>query len=117
MKFFTYIGKSCRLGRWGEVKRGDPIAMSNAEAAYVERVGSKDFKPLKVDSLPAGAAPNLVREADPGRVEMMDFREMSWNDLANYCAKLKIPFSIKSSKAGLIQSIMQQRRNPQQKAA
>jgi len=136
MNKYIYDGADINLGRFGAVRKGDVLLLTDREADTVDR--DKRFKPVRGTEPKAGqfvpvtdkmtpeqrAAAEASNKAEKERldelskannaatVEVNELREKSWSELVEVAEKInaegktKIEFSKRTSKAALIRDIM-----------
>lgn len=92
MQAFVFNGNNVNLGRFGAVKLGDPIMLTEREAAAVVDAHDDRFVPLELGQqlLTKGSSkdPNetsrrdrLAQECDKGHVAELELKEMSGENI------------------------------------
>jgi hypothetical protein len=112
MKLYIWQGDERNLGRFGAVKKGDPLAMTEAEAAYVEQHKDKNYRRAKGQEVIAADAPEHLRKAaDTAVISALELRQLNHDGLVKRCERMKannipICFKLASSRQDLIAAIL-----------
>jgi hypothetical protein len=143
MNRFQYKGEDCNLGRFGPVRKGDVLILTDQEAEGI--TGDKRFSRLKDNQNPkpgqfvpvsdnltpeqreAAEKANkaekerletLAKENDADRVEILEIKSKSFDELAAIAAKINaeaggtiIDIGRRTSRPELMRQILQHRRN------
>lgn len=123
MKTFSYVwnGDETNLSRFGSVKKGDVLTLSEHEHNYVQKNGDRRYKFVKdeskIEEVPLPEDPVereaeikrrelLAKSADEDSLHAQTLREMSLADLIGYGKSLGLKLEATSDREHILATVL-----------
>jgi hypothetical protein len=111
MKLFFWNGQPTNLGRFGTVRKGSPLLLTDGEAEYVVKHRDRNYRPGgNGEKLPKDISDQLMRENHPENVQTIELNDLTFDELVKRADELKaqgyaVDHKVRSSRRNILCAI------------